>query len=95
MQRSTPLPYSEAKTQLCLEILRELELLGAQGRPSRGQKRDPYSSDTLVRGLLERYKLTTFLKAYRALDDDAFAETVWTLFGDGVLTRETLGDKTS
>ena len=82
LQRGTPLRCSEAKAGLCRRVLEELELVDAQGRTLKGQKRDPYSSPTLVAGLVEHYKLTTFLKAYRALDDDAFAETVWTLFGE-------------
>ena len=82
LQRGTPLRCSEAKAGLCRQVLEELELVDAQGRTLKGQKRDPYSSPTLVAGLVEHYKLTTFLKAYRALDDDAFAETVWTLFGE-------------
>lgn len=81
LQRGLPVPYTDAKTRLCLGVLTELELLGPDGRVLRGQKRDPYGSDTLVRGLMERYKVTGFLKAYRALDDAAFAETVWALFG--------------
>ncbi len=81
LQRGLPVPYTEAKTQLCLAVLTELELLGPGGRTLKGQKRDPYGSDTLVRGLMERYKLTGFLKAYRALEGAAFAETVWALFG--------------
>ncbi len=91
LQRGTPLRYSEAKAQLCRKILGELELIDAHGRTLRGQKRDPYSSQTLVAGLMEHYKLTTFLKAYRALDDDAFAETVWTLFSTASDRRETPG----
>ena len=82
LQRGTPLRCSEAKARLCRQVLEELELVDAQGRTLKGQKRDPYSSPTLVAGLVEHYKVTTFLKAYRALDDDAFAETVWTLFGE-------------
>ena len=81
LQRGSPLGCSDAKAQLCRTVLEELGLLDAQGRTLKGQKRDPYSSKTLVRGLTERYTLTTFLKAYRALSDAAFAETVWTLFG--------------
>ena len=81
LQRGLPVPYSGAKTQLCLTVLTELELLAPDGRVLRGQKRDPYGSDTLVRGLMERYKLSGFLKAYRALEGAAFAETVWRLFG--------------
>ncbi len=78
LQRGTPLGCSDTKAELCRKILEELELV--QGRV-KGQKRDPYSSKTLVRGLTERYTFSTFLKAYRVLSDAAFAETVWTLFG--------------
>lgn len=81
LQRGLPVPYADAKTQLCLAVLRELELLAPDNRVLRGQKRDPYGSDTLVRGLMERYKLTGLLKAYHALGDAAFAETAWALFG--------------
>lgn len=82
MQRGHPLRHSEAKNALCRQILGELELLDASGQTTKGQKRDPYSSETLVRGLTERYKLKTFIKAYRLLEDDAFAQTVQTLFGE-------------
>lgn len=81
LQRRAPLPYSEAKTELCRRILAELGLIDASGRALKGQKRNPYSSVTLVQGLVERYKLQSFVKAYRALSEAAFAETVWTLFG--------------
>ena len=76
-----PLPFEEVKLELCKRALEELELLDARGRPLRGQKRDPYTSDTLLAGLLERYKLRTLLKAYRGFDDAAFSHTVVTLFG--------------
>lgn len=81
LRRGTPLPADTPKAQLCRRILEELELVGPSGHALRGQKRDPYSSESFVKGLLERYKLQGFLKAYRALSDVAFAETVWTLFG--------------
>ena len=81
LQRGSPLGCSDAKAKVCRTVLDELGLLDAQNLTLKGQKRDPYSSRTLVRGLTERYTLTTFLKAYRALSDAAFAETVWTLFG--------------
>ncbi len=80
LSRSQLVPFDEAKKALCLQALRELELLDAHGRARKGLKRDPYQSDTLLRGLGERYKLLTFLKAYRYLDDKAFAHTVATLF---------------
>lgn len=80
LQRGQGLPYEGSKAELVEMILRELELLNEQGRPLRGQKRDPYSSETLLTGLLERYKLQTFLNAYKHLDDKAFEQTVATLF---------------
>ena len=47
----------------------------------KGPKARPLLSDTLRKGLLEAYKLSTFVSAYRHLEDDAFARTVRTLFG--------------
>jgi single-stranded-DNA-specific exonuclease len=80
LQRGQSLPFSHLKTERIVAILRELELLDEQGRAYRGQKRDPYTSETLMTGLLERYKLSTFVKAYKYLDDASFARTVYTLF---------------
>jgi single-stranded-DNA-specific exonuclease len=80
LQRGQSLPFSHLKTERIMTILQELELLSEHGKPYRGQKRDPYSSETLMTGLLERYKLQTFIKAYRYLDDVSFAQTVQTLF---------------
>ncbi len=80
LQRGQSLPYSHLKTERIMTILQELDLLSEQGKPYRGQKRDPYSSETLITGLLERYKLQTFVKAYKYLDDASFAQTVKTLF---------------
>jgi single-stranded-DNA-specific exonuclease len=80
LQRGQALPFSHLKTERVMTILRELDLLSDQGKPYRGQKRDPYSSDTLMTGLLERYKLQTFVKAYKHLEDASFATTVQTLF---------------
>lgn len=89
LQRGQPLRHSDAKNALCRKVLEELELLDASGQTLRGQKRDPYSSATLVQGLIERYKFKTFLKAYRTLEDDAFAATVQTLFGSEEKMQET------
>jgi single-stranded-DNA-specific exonuclease len=80
LQRGQSLPFSHLKTERILTILQELELLSEQGKPYRGQKRDPYTSETLMTGLLERYKLQTFIKAYNYLDDASFARTIHTLF---------------
>lgn len=80
LQRGQALPFSHLKTERIMTVLQELELLSQQGKPYRGQKRDPYTSETLMTGLLERYKLQTFVKAYKYLDDVSFAQTVQTLF---------------
>lgn len=80
LQRGQRLPFDDVKEALCKKALGELELLDARGFPRKGQKRDPYSSDTLLSGLVERYKLRTLLNAYRTLDDASFAQTVITLF---------------
>jgi single-stranded-DNA-specific exonuclease len=61
-------------------ILEELGLVDPEGRPVRGARRDPYTSPTLRAGLLQRYRIETFLNAYRHLDDDGFALTTLTLF---------------
>jgi single-stranded-DNA-specific exonuclease len=80
LQRGQSLPFSHLKTERIMAILQELELLSQQGKPYRGQKRDPYTSETLMTGLLERYKLQTFVKAYKYLDDAGFSDAVSTLF---------------
>lgn len=80
LQRGQALPFSHLKTERVMTILQELELLSQQGKPYRGQKRDPYTSETLMTGLLERYKLQTFVKAYQYLDDASFSDAVSTLF---------------
>jgi single-stranded-DNA-specific exonuclease len=80
LQRGQSLPFSHLKTERIMTILQELELLSEHNKPYRGQKRDPYSSETLMTGLLERYKLQTFVKAYKYLDDASFAQTVQILF---------------
>ena len=81
LQRQNCIPFGGKKGELCRTCLEELELLDGKGRVLAGQKRDPYSSETLLRGLTEHYKLQTFINAYRALDEDSFAQTVVTLFG--------------
>ena len=82
LSRGQTLPFEAVKLELCKRALEELGLLDARGRLLRGQKRDPYTSDTLLAGLVERYKLRTLLKAYRGFDDAAFSHTVVTLFGE-------------
>lgn len=81
LRRGQRLPFAPEKAALVERALHELELLDARGRVRR-EKRDPYHSDTLLAGLVERYQLQTFLKAYRQLDDAAFARAVEILFGE-------------
>ena len=80
LQRGVALPYSEEKNILIGQILGELELVNEHGKPYRGQKRNPYESETLVASLMQRYVLSSFVKAYKYLDDAAFARTVQILF---------------
>lgn len=82
LSRGERFDQGDIKAKLASTILEELELLDPQGRPYRGKKRDPYSSETLLRGLMERYKLKSFCKAYRYLDEPSFAQAVHTLFGN-------------
>ncbi|MCA9839853.1 MAG: single-stranded-DNA-specific exonuclease RecJ [Trueperaceae bacterium] len=80
ISRGQALPFSPEKSSLIMQILEELELL-KHGRALRGQKRNPYSSETLIKGLLEHYKLQTFINAYKYFDDASFDQTVANLFG--------------
>ncbi|MEM6429994.1 MAG: single-stranded-DNA-specific exonuclease RecJ [Deinococcota bacterium] len=66
-------------TTRALAALRELELLDELGRAKTGVKRDPYTSETLVTGLLEQYRLRRFIQAYKHLDDAGFAQAFQTL----------------
>lgn len=81
LRRGLPLPFEGAKAERARAALEELELVDGSGRVLSGQKRDPYSSDTLLDGLLQRHLLLRFVTAYRFLDDDGFAHSVETLFG--------------
>jgi single-stranded-DNA-specific exonuclease len=78
--RGTRPRLSPAAAQAAAAILEELGLVDDDGRPVRGARRDPYTSPTLRTGLLQRYRIETFLNAYRHLDDDGFARTTVTLF---------------
>ncbi len=93
LTRGQNIPFGDVKTQLCRQIIGELELLDARGRPYRGQKRDPYSSPTLLAGLRERYVVQTLLSAYRHADDAGFALTLNILFADE--DRDEDGDRDS
>lgn len=74
-------PLTPEAARLARTVLEELELVDERGHARAGARRDPYESPTLVAGLLQRYRLETFLNAYRHLDEDGFATTVATLFG--------------
>ncbi len=81
LRRGLALPFEGAKAARTRAALEELELVDGSGRVLSGQKRDPYSSDTLLDGLLQRHLLLRFVTAYRFLDDAGFARSVETLFG--------------
>ena len=83
LRRGLPLPFDHDKAARVRSALEELELVDGSGHVLSGQKRDPYSSDTLLDGLLQRHLLLRFVTAYRFLDDAGFAHSVETLFGDG------------
>jgi single-stranded-DNA-specific exonuclease len=81
LQGGRALPFTERKNALCRLALDELELIDGAGHPRRGLKRDPYSSQTFLAGLMAHYRLNTFLNAYRHTDEASFAHAVLTLFG--------------
>lgn len=81
LSKQKPIPFVAQKAALCQQILQELNLINEYGRTIRGEKRDPYSSDTLVKGMLEGYKLFTFLSAYQHLDAAGFDTTVRRILG--------------
>lgn len=80
LRNGTEPDYPAPKLALCRQILRELGLLSERGGVVNGQKRDPYSSETLLQAVMERYKISSFVKAYGALDDAGFAAAVLSLF---------------
>ncbi len=80
LSRGQTLPFEGAKAERARRALLEMELLDEAHRARTGQKRDPYSSDSLLDGLVARHVLLRFVTAYRFLDDDAFAASVTALF---------------
>jgi len=78
-RRDTP-PFNGVRAELCRRCLLELELIDQHGR-ARNLKRDPYRSETLMTGLIERYLLQSFVSAYRFADDATFDEAVRRLLG--------------
>ncbi|MEX2542283.1 MAG: single-stranded-DNA-specific exonuclease RecJ [Trueperaceae bacterium] len=82
LQRGAKLPFEPAKQSLVRVILTELDLLDPHGRVRRGEKRDPHSSGTMMSALIESYRLSTLLNAYRSLDDSGFSAAALTLLSD-------------
>lgn len=80
IKRGTPLPWSEERNSLVSQILLELDLLDDRGFARTGQKRDPWSSPTLLACELERYRLSSFETAYRHYSDEGFTLAVRWLF---------------
>lgn len=80
LSRGAPLTGPEERQELLRQVLRELDLLDARGLPRRGQKRDPWTSETLFRAELERFRLQTFKAAYRHYSDEAFNRVLARLF---------------
>jgi len=81
LSRGQSLPFEAPKVSRVDAVLQELALVNDRGHALRGEKRDPYASDTLLEGLMARHLLLRFVTAYHHLDDDAFAHSVQTLFG--------------
>ena len=82
LQRGIP----EPKLSRLTAALRELGLLDDIGRAvvtEPGAKLNPMASDSLLHGLVRRYRLRNLVHAYRHFDDEAFAVAVVTLFGAG------------
>ena len=84
VRRGAPLPFDPGKNERIHVALRELDLVDDRGHARRlpnGAKRSPYASASLMQGLMRRYRLRTFVHAYRYLDDDGFERTAQRLFG--------------
>jgi single-stranded-DNA-specific exonuclease len=92
MTNGKPSPFGEVKSQLVKASLSELDLIDRYGRARQGEKRNPYSSSTFLTGLLERYKLRTFVDAYRYYQEDGFAHVVQILFGRPLPTSASEGE---
>lgn len=85
LRRGAPSPFLEPKRSRVLEALRELGTVDERGLAVRlpaGTRLSPFESASLMAGLMRRYRLRTFVHAYRHLDDEALAVTVSRLFGE-------------
>jgi len=86
MRRGERLPFDEPKSSRVRKALVELGLIDEADRARAlpiGYKLSPFDSDSLLEGLVERYRLRNFVHAYRHFDDEAFALSVVNLFGLG------------
>jgi single-stranded-DNA-specific exonuclease len=84
VRRGAPLPFDRVKNDRIRVALQELDLVDDRGHARRlpnGAKLSPYASTSLMQGLMRRYRLRTFVHAYRYLDDDGFERTARRLFG--------------
>ncbi len=75
--------FEPPKDQRVKDALTELGLLDEFDRAvaTNGEKLSPYESPTLMSGLMRRYRLRSFVHAYRHYDDEAFEASVLNLFG--------------
>lgn len=82
-RRGNPPWFEPPKDQRVKDALTELGLLDEFGRAvaTNGEKLSPYESPTLMSGLMRRYRLRSFVHAYRHYDDEAFEASVLNLFG--------------
>ena len=81
IRRGISLPWTEERNTLARHILSELDLLDSRGFARQGQKRDPWTSPTLLLCETERYRLGAFEAAYRHFSDAAFDVALRRLYG--------------
>ncbi len=84
LRRGQRPPFGAPKAGRIETALKELDLTDERGHARRlpsGMRLSPYASPSLLDGLVRRYRLRTFVHAYRHLDDAGFAATVAVLFG--------------
>lgn len=80
LQQGKKISPNDRKQTLIGKILGELRLIDEKGFARKGQKRNPYDSETLLAALLEKYRLQGLVNAYLYADDEVFASTVKSLF---------------
>ena len=85
-RRGTQRGIPEPKLTRLRAALLELGLIDDHDRTlvtPPGHKLNPMESESLLAGLITRYRLRNFVHAYRHFDDEAFAVSVLNLFGSG------------